>query len=143
MAESKYLIEGPIPPAFLTRELSGHHSKKVAGAHTFFIGQVRDDLVNGLTVTGIEYSAYNDMVDPVVQSIKNQLFEEFPDLICLHIYHSTGLVLCGEISMVIMVSAGHRKQSFAALEKCVELIKKQLPVWKKELFSDGTSRWIQ
>jgi molybdopterin synthase catalytic subunit len=143
MPDSKHLIEGPIPVKFIGEELSGHHSKKTAGAHVFFVGQVRDDMVDGKKVTGIFYSAYNDMIDPVIQAIKDQLFEEFPDLLCLHIHHSTGLVQCGEISMVVMASSGHRKQSFTALEKCVELIKEKLPVWKKELFDDGTSRWIQ
>ncbi|TSA37246.1 MAG: molybdenum cofactor biosynthesis protein MoaE [Porphyromonadaceae bacterium] len=143
MRTSKYLIEGPIPAAFVSKELSGHHSKTSAGAHACFLGQVRDDQVDGKRVTGIEYSAYGAMVDTVVQAIKDQLFKEFSDLICLHIYHSTGLVQSGEISLVVMVSSGHRKQSFAALEKCVELIKEKLPIWKKEFFSDGTSRWIQ
>jgi len=143
MAETKHLIEGPIPPEFIGRELAGHHSKTSAGAHAFFAGSVRNDLVNGKTVTGIEYSAYDAMVEPVVQSIKEEVFNKYPDLICLHLYHSTGLVKCGEISLLVMVSSGHRKQSFAALEKCVELIKEKLPVWKKEIFADGTSRWIQ
>jgi len=142
MFVSKYLIEGPIPAGFVGMEISGHFSKASTGAHAIFIGQVRDDPADSITVTGIEYSAYSTMVDPVVETIKDQLFEEFSDLICLQIHHSTGLVLCGEISMLVMVSAGHRKQSFAALEKCVEQIKEKLPVWKKELLSDGSSRWI-
>lgn len=143
MPESKHLIEGPIPPSFVNRQLSDHQAKKTAGAHAFFIGQVRDDLVDGKTVAGIEYSAYEAMVEPVIGDIKNQLFDEFPDLICVHIHHSTGFVRSGEISLVVMVSSGHRKQAFAALEKCVELIKEKMPVWKKEFFTDGTSRWIQ
>jgi molybdopterin synthase catalytic subunit len=52
-------------------------------------------------------------------------------------------VKTGEVSLLVLVSAGHRAQSFRALEKCVELIKGNLPVWKKELFTDGTSRWIE
>jgi len=143
MPESKHLVEGPVPAGFISREISNHHSKTSAGAHALFIGQVRDDLVDGKMVTGIEYSAYAAMVDPVIQEIKDYLFKEFPELICLHIQHSTGLVKSGEISLAVMVSARHRKKSFAALEKCVDLIKEKLPVWKKELFSDGTSRWIQ
>jgi molybdopterin synthase catalytic subunit len=143
MPSSKHLMEGPIPAAFISSEISGHHSKTAAGAHSIFLGQVRNDVVDGKTVTGIEYSAYEAMVEPVVQAIKDQLFEEFADLICLHIHHSTGLVRCGEVSLAVMVSSGHRKQSFTALEKCVELIKEKLPVWKKELFDDGTSRWIR
>lgn len=143
MASSKHLIEGPIPAAFISSGISGHDGNTSAGAHATFIGRVRDDVVDGKRVSGIEYSAYEAMVEPVVQVIKDQLFEEFPDLVSLHIHHSTGLVPCGGISLVVMVSAGHRKQSFAALEKCVELVKEKLPVWKKELFTDGTYRWVQ
>lgn len=143
MPASEYLIEGPIPVLFISQAITSHHSKTSAGAHAFFLGQVRDDLVDGKRVSGIEYSAYDAMVQPVVQAIKDQLFEEFSDLICLHIHHSTGLVHCGEISLAVMVSAGHRKQSFAALEKCVDLLKEKLPIWKKEFFTDGTSRWVQ
>ena len=142
MPASKYLIEGPIAADFIAGEISHHHSKTSAGAHALFLGQVRDDLVDGKRVSGIEYSAYDEMIDPVVAGIREELFAEFDDLICLHIHHSTGLVKCGEISLVVMVSSGHRKQSFRALEKCVEMIKEKLPVWKKELFADDTSRWI-
>lgn len=143
MHRSKHLTEGPVPTSFLNGELANPCSVTVAGAHALFLGQVREDQFDGKTVTGIEYSAYEEMVEPVIQDIKEELFRRFPDLICVHILHSTGLVRCGEISLLVMVSSGHRKQSFAALERGVELIKEKLPVWKKELFSDGTSRWIQ
>ena len=143
MTASKYLQEGPIPSNWVSEEISGHQSKTQSGAHAIFLGQVRADAHDGRTVTGIEYSAYDAMIDPVIREIKDELFTGFSDLACLHIRHSTGLVPCGAISLVVMVSSGHRKQSFAALERCVELIKEKLPVWKKELFSDGTSRWIQ
>lgn len=142
MTKSLHLVSGPISGEFVIREISGLQVKTEAGALAVFLGQVRKDEVNGKQVSGIDYSAYDDMIDPVVQAIKDQIFEKFPDLICLQIQHSTGLVQCGETSLLVVVSCGHRKQSFAALESCVELIKQKLPVWKKELFSDGTSRWI-
>jgi molybdopterin synthase catalytic subunit len=143
MQASKYLIEGPVPAESVSREISAHHLETAAGALALFLGRVRDDRVDGKTVAGIEYSAYPAMVDPVVEAIRDQLFETFADLIFVQMYHGTGLVKCGEISLMVMVSSGHREQSFAALEKCVELIKEKLPVWKKELYSDDTSRWIQ
>jgi molybdopterin synthase catalytic subunit len=143
MGNPEYLLEGPIPESYLQRESTGRPILNRAGAHAFFLGQVRDDVVDGKTVAGIEYSAYAEMVAPVVEAIRGELFNEFPDLLRVDILHSTGLVKCGEISLFVGVSSGHRKQSFAALEKCVDLIKERLPVWKKELFTDGTSRWIQ
>jgi molybdopterin synthase catalytic subunit len=142
MSVKKYLIEGPITDAFLASEITSHHTQITTGALACFLGQVRNDLIDGKEVTGIEYSAYEAMVEPAAESIKNQLLEEFSDLKSLKIFHSTGEVPCGGISLLVMVSSGHRKQSFAALEKCVELIKEKLPIWKKEKFSDGTTRWV-
>ena len=142
MEEINHLIAGPIPAAFVTEQLSRHADKLAIGAHSFFLGQVRADSVEGKTVAEIEYSAYEEMLQPVVKTIKEELFTKFPDLVCLHIWHSTGMVKAGEASLLVMVSTGHRNEAFRALEACVELIKEKLPVWKKEHFSDGTFRWI-
>ena len=141
MSENKHLISGPIGPEFIANKLSDHRSQDQIGAHAFFLGQVRADKNEGLQTQGIEYSAYEEMVGKVVSEIKNDLFSRFDDLICMHIWHSTGLVKVGEISLFVLVSSGHRKQSFAALEDCVEQIKKKLPVWKKEIFNDGSHHW--
>jgi molybdopterin synthase catalytic subunit len=143
MSTSLHLVDGPIPAELVSRKISEYEPETSAGALAFFIGRVRDDRVDDQVVTAIEYSAYDAMVDPVIEDIGTQLRLEFPDLRLLDIFHSTGQVRCGETSLLVMVSSGHRKQSFAALEKCVELIKEKLPVWKKEMFSDGSSRWIK
>ena len=81
------------------------------------------------------------MVAKAVEEIREDLFSRFNDLICLHIWHSVGLVKAGEISLLVLVSSGHRKQAFAALEDCVEQIKEKLPVWKKEILEDGGHVW--
>ncbi len=142
MAPNSYLIEGPVPATWLSDLTTVEREKTAAGALAFFLGKVRDDIVDGKTVTGIEYSAYREMVEPVIESIKAELFNKYSELTQVDIVHSTGLVKCGENSLAVMVSSGHRKQAFSALAECVELIKEKLPVWKKELFSDGTTRWI-
>lgn len=142
MNSSAYLIEGPVPASLTGAEIAGQQQKTAAGAVAVFLGQVRNDAIDGKTVSGIEYSAYDAMIDPVVTEIHEELFHDFSDLIFVKILHSNGLVKCGEVSLLVVVSSGHRKQAFAALEQCVERIKANLPVWKKELFTDGTSRWI-
>jgi molybdopterin synthase catalytic subunit len=141
--EMKCLVEGPIPLEQITRELEQSPEDLSSGARALFIGQVRNDRIEGREVSGIEYSAYEEMVGLVVEEIRSNLHGRFPDLTCIRILHSTGYVASGEISLLVMVSSGHRKQAFAALEQCVELIKEKLPVWKKELFTDGSGRWIQ
>lgn len=141
MSTSKHLVQGPISPDFVSQKISEHQSKKNIGANSFFLGQIRADEKEGRYTTGIEYSAYEDMVGKVVSEIKDDLFSRYDDLICLHIYHSTGLVRVGEVSLMVLISSGHRKQAFPALQECVELIKEKLPVWKKEIYEDGSHFW--
>jgi molybdopterin synthase catalytic subunit len=57
------------------------------------------------------------------------------------IIHSLGVVMTGEISMFVLVSAGHRDHATKACRQAVELIKERLPVWKKEIFEDNTYLW--
>jgi molybdopterin synthase catalytic subunit len=106
-----------------------------------FLGQVRADDINGKTVKAIEYSAYAEMVYIEVENIKKSILSEFPDVKSVDIIHSTGTVKAGEISLVVFVSAGHRLQAIQACSKAVELIKGNLPVWKKEIFNDDSHLW--
>jgi molybdopterin synthase catalytic subunit len=45
--------------------------------------------------------------------------------------------------MLVIVTASHRRDTFRALEKTVDLVKANVPIWKKEIFTDGTSKWIE
>ena len=137
----KYLIKGPVTSVEITDYLADMAAAKDAGAHSFFLGQVRADLLNGKTVMAIEYSAYESMVDTEADKIIDLITSEFEDVKSIRIIHSTGVVKAGEVSLAVMVSAGHRKQAIGACSKTVELIKERLPVWKKEIFEDNSHTW--
>jgi molybdopterin synthase catalytic subunit len=139
----KHLIEGPIQSGFIQQRLNEQSSGSNDGALAVFLGQVRSDVIEGRTVEAIEYSAYEEMIEGTVSQIREELFTRFPDLHSARMWHSTGRVRAGEASLLVIVTSGHRKESFQALEEFVELIKQKLPVWKKEWFEDGTSRWIE
>lgn len=143
MKKKSHLIDGPISHTFVAKQLDKHQHKTNIGAHACFLGTVRADEEDQKTVVGIDYSAYEDMISKTVQEIKDILFDKYNDLICMHIYHSTGLVKVGENSLFVLVSSGHRKQCFAAITECVELIKEKLPVWKKELYDDESHKWLE
>jgi molybdopterin synthase catalytic subunit len=81
------------------------------------------------------------MVNVEVENIKKQILLQFGDVKSIDIIHSTGVVKAGELSLVVIVSAGHRLQAFQACSKTVELIKDKLPVWKKEMFDDDSHLW--
>ena len=106
-----------------------------------FLGQVRADEVEGKKVKAIEYSAFIEMVNVEVEKIKKEIISEFDDIKSIDIIHSTGVVSAGGISLLVLVSAGHRHQAMEACNKAVELIKERLPVWKKEIFEDDSHRW--
>lgn len=136
----KVFIEGAIPPEFISESIAKHSSKKDIGAHAVFLGQVRADEINGNKVMGIEYNAYEEMANKVFYEIREECFKKF-EIICMHIYHSKGLVKAGEISLFVFVSSKHRKTAFEACEWVVEEIKKQVPIFGKELFENNEYQW--
>jgi molybdopterin synthase catalytic subunit len=136
-----YLIPGPISRDIITSLLSEMGEKTDAGGHSLFLGQVRADNVQGRIVNAIEYSAYAGMVKAEADKIKESVLREYDDVISVEIVHSTGIVKAGEVSLLVAVSSGHRKQAMEACSKAVELIKERLPVWKKEIFDDNSHTW--
>jgi molybdopterin synthase catalytic subunit len=136
-----YLIEGAVTPRLISEMMEALAARADCGGHSAFMGQVRADVVDGKTVKAIEYSAYESMVRTEAEQIKAEIIAEFEDAKSVEIIHSTGRVMASEISLFVLVSAGHRRQAIEACSKCVELIKERLPVWKKEIFDDDSHAW--
>lgn len=139
--EEACLINGPVTREKVTHILGKLNNNTDSGAHSIFLGMVRADKIDGKSVIAIEYSAYEAMVMAEVLKIKEMIFTDFQEVKLIEIFHSTGKVRAGEISLFVMVSAGHRHQATDACAKTVELIKERLPVWKKELFDDNSFQW--
>lgn len=137
---NKFLTSGPVTEdqiAGLLTELSNPDT----GGHSVFLGQVRADLINGIKVKAIEYSAYESMVNAEGRKIIEEVSQDFPDVSSVKIVHSTGLVPVGKYSLAVFVSAGHRHEAIEACRVTVEKIKEKLPVWKKEIFEDDSVAW--
>ncbi|MEB8328014.1 molybdenum cofactor biosynthesis protein MoaE [Flavobacteriaceae bacterium KMM 6897] len=133
-------VQGAISPQFIGESIAKHQSKTTIGAHDIFLGQVRADVIEGKTVAGIEYTAYEEMANKKFHEIREKAFEKF-NLNCMHIYHSLGTVKAGELCLFVFVSSPHRKEVFVALEHIVEEIKVQVPIFGKELFEDESYQW--
>lgn len=132
--------EGAITSEFIGNSIYKHQTKTSIGAHNIFLGQVRADLIDGKTVSAIEYTAYEDMANEKFNKIREAAFEKF-ELTCMHIYHSLGKVKAGEICLFVFVSSPRRKVVFEALEYIVEAIKADVPVFGKEIFEDESHQW--
>jgi molybdopterin synthase catalytic subunit len=135
------LINGPVSGIIIASLLEEMGKKTLCGGHSLFLGQVRADEVEGKTVRAIDYTAYEGMVEAEATKIKTEILGEFNDVSSVEIFHSAGTVKAGEISLLILVSAGHRKQAIEACSKTVELVKERLPVWKKEVYEDNSHTW--
>ncbi|MGE0569071.1 MAG: molybdenum cofactor biosynthesis protein MoaE [Bacteroidia bacterium] len=133
-------IAGPITPGFIAEAIEKHSTKKTIGAHDIFLGQVRNDNIEGKIVQSIDYSTYEEMANEKFYEIRESAFEKF-NLTCMHIYHSLGEVKAGNICLFVFVSSVHRKEAFDACRWIVEEIKANVPIWGKEIFDDQTHVW--
>ena len=136
----KVIVDGAISPVFIGESIAKHSSKKDIGAHSIFLGQVRNDSINDKKVKAIDYTSYLEMAEEKFHEIREDAFKKY-SLTCMHIYHSIGKVNAGEISLFVFTSSIHRKDAIKACEEIVEKIKKEVPVWGKEIFEDESSQW--
>lgn len=131
---------GAIPPLLISESIEKHASNKSIGAHSIFLGQVRADEIDGKTVAAIEYTTYEEMALEKMNEIREYIFSKY-ELTCLHVHHSLGKVQAGEISLFVFASSSHRKAAIEACNEVVEKIKKELPVWGKEIFEKEGYQW--
>ena len=109
------------------------------GAVVTFLGTTRDNF-DGKRVLTLEYEAFDEMAVKKLEEVRQELLAEF-GLDEIAIGHRIGTVGIGEISLVVAVGSPHRKEGFHACHKAVDRIKEVVPIWKKEIYQDG-SRWV-
>lgn len=110
------------------------------GGIAVFVGVVRDRN-EGRSVTSMEYEAYVPMAEKEMERIENDLAARFP-AVRLLMRHRIGRLAVGEVAVVVVASAPHREEAFAACRAGIEEIKSRVPVWKREWGPDG-SVWVE
>ena len=133
-------VTGAITPNTISEIVSQTSNDSFSGASNIFLGRIRADKVNDKTVKSIEYTCYEEMATSVFTSIIEECAVEFP-INNVNIIHSLGEVKNGELCLMVMVDCGHRKESFMACEYIVERLKKEVPIWGKEIFENETHQW--
>jgi molybdopterin synthase catalytic subunit len=114
--------------------------KDEAGAVALFYGVVRNNNM-GRNVLYLEYDAYPEMATKVMRQISEEMMSAHP-ITDVAIQHRTGRLEIGETSLLVAVSSPHRKEAFEACHFAVDRIKQVVPIWKKEVWEDG-SEWIE
>ena len=109
-----------------------------AGATSLFVGTTRNHF-EGKPVVRLEYEAYVPMAVKEIRKVIEAARDRW-DLIRVAVYHRTGVVPVGESSIIIAASSAHRKEAMNAVQFLIDTIKASVPIWKKEIYEDGT-KW--
>ena len=122
------------------RKLTQSVASEKDGALVTFAGIVRGNN-RGKKVLFLEYEAYPDMAAKMMTRIGDEIQKTW-GLTSVAMHHRVGRLNVGETSIVIVVSAPHRDDAFAACQYAINRFKRVVPIWKKEIFEDG-ELWIE
>jgi molybdopterin synthase catalytic subunit len=110
-----------------------------AGAVVSFQGVVRDH-DHGRGVALLEYEGHPTAAD-VLREVADEVAAH-PDVYAVAISHRVGVLKIGDVALVAAVSTAHRAAAFAACARLVDDVKSRLPIWKRQVFTDGTEEWV-
>ena len=130
------LVETPIDVAGLLSKVSSTQ----AGAVLLFLGTTREFTDGQQTVT-LDYEAYNDMALKKLNELEAIARSRW-ELVECGIIHRLGNVPLGDASVAIAVSSAHRANAFEAGRWLIDTLKVEVPIWKREHWTDGTQEWV-
>lgn len=110
-----------------------------AGATVVFCGVVRNH-DHERPVTALEYQAHPSAAEVVRQAAGR--IAALPDVLAVAVSHRIGELTVGDVALVAAASCAHRREAFEACAQLVEDVKHALPVWKRQVFADGTDEWV-
>ncbi|MGX1773312.1 molybdenum cofactor biosynthesis protein MoaE [Nocardia brasiliensis] len=124
----------PLDAAEVEAAVTGPHY----GAVVVFTGKVRDH-DGGQAVAALEYSAH-----PEAERFLRKVCAELAAASGLPVaaVHRVGELTIGDDAIVVAVAAAHRAEAFTACAELVDRIKHEVPIWKRQLFADGLSEWV-
>jgi molybdenum cofactor synthesis domain-containing protein len=115
-------------------------ARSAAGAVVSFSGVVRDH-DSGRGVQALEYTSHPSAGD-VIRRVAYQIATAHPDVLALAVSHRIGSLAIGDSALACAVAAAHRTAAFTACAALVDEVKLQLPIWKRQEFTDGTEQWV-
>ncbi len=130
------LVEEPIDAAALQAEVGADRH----GAIALFLGVVRENSPTGKLVLHLDYEAYEGMAEREMEAIADEMERRWPGC-SVAMVHRVGRLAIGEASVAIAVATPHRAAAFEACRFAIDRLKETVPIWKKEVFTDGT-QWV-
>lgn len=113
-----------------------------AGAVVVFLGTVRNN-TDGRPVTRLEYEAYPPMAEKKMAEISQEISQKWGDTLRVAMVHRTGKLEIGEASVAVAIASPHRKDGFEACQYAMNRLKQIVPIWKREVWTDGEAEWVK
>lgn len=110
-----------------------------AGGTAVFVGTVRDT-DHGKRVARLSYSAHPTAADRL-REVAERVARDIP-VTALAVVHRTGDLELGDIAVVAAGAAPHRPEAFAACRRLIDDLKREVPIWKHQVFADGSAEWV-
>ena len=110
-----------------------------AGGRVVFCGVVRD-VDHDRRVVELEYQGHPS-AEQVLAAIADEFAAE-PDVLALAVSHRVGVLAIGDVALVAAVSTAHRREAFELCARFVDEVKHRLPIWKRQVFDDGSDEWV-
>jgi molybdopterin synthase catalytic subunit len=110
-----------------------------AGGIALFAGAVRDT-DHDQRVTGLSYSAH-PLAEAELRRVAELIAEKF-QVLGIAAVHRVGDLAIGDLAVVAAVACAHRGEAFDACRELIDVLKASVPIWKHQLFTDGTSEWV-
>ncbi|PSR68281.1 molybdenum cofactor biosynthesis protein MoaE [Nocardia sp. MDA0666] len=128
------ISDQPLQPEEVERAVTGPEY----GAVVVFTGKVRDH-DGGQAVSALEYSAH-----PEAEKFLTRVCAEVGKSVGLPVaaVHRVGALTVGDLAITVAVAAPHRREAFETCAELVDRIKHEVPIWKRQLFADGMSEWV-
>ena len=111
------------------------------GAVVSFTGTVRDHAEGREGVTGLVYEAYEEHALARMAGVAAEVRSRHPGVGRLAILHRVGALEVTDAAVVVVASAPHRDEAFAAARLAIDATKASVPIWKRESFGDGAEAW--
>lgn len=110
-----------------------------AGGTVVFAGAVRD-VDGGRAVTELDYTAHPSAVAQL-RGVAESVASRFP-VVAVAVTHRVGALRIGDLAVVLAVSCPHRGEAFDAARALIDELKQTVPIWKHQVFEDGSQEWV-
>lgn len=132
----KVFVDGPIAPEKVAKSLASHSTKMDIDGHSIFLRQVKNTQQDNVQVKAIDFSVDVELAEEKLFEIREDTFSKF-SLTCMHIYHSLGIILVGQLYFFVFTSSTDQKEAMKACDYLVDRINAEVQILERVILPEA------